>query len=184
MSSAIGLRPIPRKEGQRSEFAKPDGTLLLPCHRAVSQHFSEPQPLGARPCLPRRCRARCTSAAGAGTRKHLSRPPALRGRYRLCPTALDPPRHRWARTSALTRVSSRRGFGVGAAAPSGVMISFRPPRRCSRIGIRIVRVSTSWLARSVITPLPPSWLRGRARERQLARPPALRRGCGSGRRAA
>jgi hypothetical protein len=45
-------------------------------------------------------------------------------------------------TSALTSVSSRRGFGVGAAGPSGIMISLRPPRRCSRIGMRIVRVSS------------------------------------------
>jgi hypothetical protein len=34
----------------------------------------------------------------------------------------------------LTSVPSRLGFRAGAAAPSGVMISFRPPRRCSRIG--------------------------------------------------
>jgi hypothetical protein len=34
------------------------------------------------------------------------------------------------------------GLGVGIAAPSGMMISFRPPRRCSLIGMRIVRVST------------------------------------------
>jgi hypothetical protein len=38
-------------------------------------------------------------------------------------------RHRCARTSVLTSVSSRHGFGAGAAAPSGVMISFRPLRR-------------------------------------------------------
>jgi hypothetical protein len=29
--------------------------------------------------------------------------------------------------------------------PSGVTISFRQPRRCSRIGMRNVRVSISWL---------------------------------------
>ena len=48
-------------------------------------------------------------------------------------------RHRCARTSALIRVSSRLGFRVGAATPSGVMISFRPPRRCSRILPAMVR---------------------------------------------
>jgi hypothetical protein len=41
-------------------------------------------------------------------------------------------RQRCARTSALINVSSRRGFGGGTADPSGIMISFRPPRRCSR----------------------------------------------------
>jgi nitrogenase molybdenum-iron protein alpha/beta subunit len=37
------------------------------------------------------------------------------------------------RTNALISVSSGRGFGAGAADPSGVMISFRPPRRCVSI---------------------------------------------------
>jgi hypothetical protein len=39
----------------------------------------------------------------------------------------------------LTSVSSRLGFRAGAATPSGVMISFPPPRRWSRIGMRMVR---------------------------------------------
>ena len=55
-------------------------------------------------------------------------------------------RQRCARTSALTSVSSRLGFRVGAATPSGIMISLRPPRRCSRIGMRmfsyLIRMST------------------------------------------
>jgi hypothetical protein len=45
MSSAIGLRPIPREEGQRSEFAKPNVSLLLPDQRPVPEHLSQPQPL-------------------------------------------------------------------------------------------------------------------------------------------
>jgi hypothetical protein len=45
-------------------------------------------------------------------------------------------RHRCARTIALTSLLSRAGLRGGAIAPPGVTISFRPPRRCSRIGIR------------------------------------------------
>jgi hypothetical protein len=52
-------------------------------------------------------------------------------------------RHRCVRTSALTKVSSRRGVGVGTADPSGVMISFRPPCRCSGIGTRWERPAIS-----------------------------------------
>jgi len=44
-------------------------------------------------------------------------------------TALDPPPPAVRAHSALTRVSSRLGFRAGAAAPSGVMISLRLPRR-------------------------------------------------------
>jgi hypothetical protein len=65
------------------------------------------------------------------------------------------------RTSALISVSSRLGFRAGAATPSGVMISFRPPRRCSRIGMRMVRVSSSRAARPVITLPYPVDARGR-----------------------
>jgi len=65
---------------------------------------------------------------------------------RACPLSILR-RQRCARTSALIRVSSRPGFEVGIAAPCGVMISFRLPRRCSRIGMRMVSLSTSGLRR-------------------------------------
>ena len=58
-----------------------------------------------------------------------------------------------------------------------VMISFRPPRRCSRIGMRMVRVSTSRPTRSVITLRPPATGRT-GPERERPGPPAPRRGCG------
>jgi hypothetical protein len=53
----------------------------------------------------------------------------------LCAAALDmaPPAVR-----ARGRLDQRRGFGAGT--PSGIMISFRPPRRCRRIGMRLVKV--------------------------------------------
>ena len=70
---------------------------------------------------------------------------------RACPLSILR-RQRCARTSALTSVSSRSGFRGAGATPSGVMISLRPPRRCSRSGIRMVRVAQetprTWLRRS------------------------------------
>ena len=56
-------------------------------------------------------------------------------RARLRPTALDPPPPP---VRAHERLDQRRGFGEGGTAPSGVMIRVRPPRRCSRIGMRIL----------------------------------------------
>jgi hypothetical protein len=69
----------------------------------------------------------------------------------------------------LTSVSSRLGFRAGTATPSGIVISFRPPRRCSRIGMRIVSVSTSELVRSVVTRRPPARVRKRPEWSLLAR---------------
>ena len=71
----------------------------------------------------------------------------------------------------LPLATSRLGFGAGTAAPSGAMISFRPPRRWSRIGMRIVRVSSSGLARSDITQQPPA-PRCRPRPRSPGPPPS------------
>jgi hypothetical protein len=59
--------------------------------------------------------------------------------------------------------------------PAGVMISFRPPRRCSRIGMRMVRVSTSRPKRSVITLQPAARVRTRP-EQEPPGPPAPQRG--------
>ena len=52
-------------------------------------------------------------------------------------------RQRCARTSALISVSSRLGFRAGAATPSGVTNRLRPPRRCSRIGMRMVELAAT-----------------------------------------
>ena len=97
---------------------------------------------------PGRLRAAYRSGLSAHHRRRREREePADRRRSRLLlceigdrlrATALDsaPPS---VRTSALINVSSRLGFGAGVATPSGVMISFRPPRRCRRIGMRMTR---------------------------------------------
>ena len=44
------------------------------------------------------------------------------------------------------RVSLRAGFRGGAVAPLGVMISWRPPRRCTRISMRMLRALRSVMA--------------------------------------
>ena len=80
---------------------------------------------------------------------------------RLGLPALDPAPPPARAHERLINVSSRRCFDVGTAAPCGVMISFRPPRRCSRIGMRMVRVSSSRAARPVITLQPPARVRTR-----------------------
>jgi len=49
------------------------------------------------------------------------------------------PRHQRDRIS----VSLRAGLRCGTVTPSGVIMSFRPPRRCRRIGMRMVSVSIS-----------------------------------------
>ena len=163
----------------------PKDSLLLPVQRPIPQHLGQPQPLRLPPIEDRfhdvrRQAGERQEPADIGVRDALL---LRKVGDRLGLTALDRRRQRCARTSALISVSSRRGFGAGTAAPSGVMISFRPPRRCSRIGMRMVRVSTSRPTRSVITLRPPARVRTRP-EQEPPGPPAPRRGCESRRHAA
>ena len=141
--SVSALEPTvrPRDRTSLSSFVSiaeaPGLPLGVPGKRSVPEHIGQPQALRLPPVQDRfhdvgRQAGEREETADVGVRHALM----LRESVTDFAQPLSIRRHqRRARASTLTSVSSRRGFDAGAAAPSGVMISFRPPRRCSRIGI-------------------------------------------------
>jgi len=107
----------------------PAHPLLLPAQRSVPRHLDEPKPLRLSPVedgrydVRRHAGQRHEAQMQASVTVHVLR--EIGDRFRAA--ALDPPPPAMCGDTALIKVP--RWLAGGAVAPSGVMISLRPPRR-------------------------------------------------------